>query len=287
MVISPEPAFQQLKEKAMNEKQEASSRSVSQTIRRPIVLVGMMLAMSISFMPHAKAESNDADKILKAMSDYVTSQKTLSVTFDSDIEVITPSLQKIQFAASGRVQLSRPDKLRVVRTGGYTDVEIIFDGKTLTVNKDNNAFAQAETSGSVDQLIDVLREKHGIIAPGADLLFSNPFDVMMADVIDGEHIGQGVIDGVECEHLAFRNPDIDWQIWIETGARPIPHKYVITSKAVTGAPQYTLRIKEWKTELPADAFAFNPPQGAKKIALGDLVDIDEVPRGTVTAGAKK
>jgi hypothetical protein len=186
------------------------------------------------------------------------------------------------------VQLSRPDKLRATRTGGYADVEIVFDGKMLTVNnKDGNAFAQAEASGSVDQLIDTLRDQHGIAAPGADLLFSQPFDVMMADVIEMAHVGQGVIDGVECEHLAFRNQDTDWQIWIETGARPIPRKYIITSKTVTGAPQYTLRIKDWKAEVPADAFSFNAPQGAKKIALGDLADTDEIPRGTVTAGGKK
>jgi hypothetical protein len=154
-------------------------------------------------------------------------------------------------------------------------------------NKDHNDFAQVESSGSIDQLIDLLREKHGITAPGADLLLSQAFDVMMADVIDAEHIGQGIIDGVECEHLAFRNLDTDWQIWIEAGARPIPRKYVITSKAVTGAPQYTLRIKEWKTELPADAFAFNPSQGAKKIDLSGLVNIDEVPQGTMAAGGKK
>jgi hypothetical protein len=277
-----------VKEKAMNETHKMPTRSVGQAIRRPIVLVGMVLAMSISFMPHASAQGGGADKILKAMSDYVTSQKTLSVTYDSDVEVITPALQKIQFTSSGQVQLSRPDKLRAARTGGYADVEIVFDGKMLTVNnKDGNAFAQVEAAGTVDQLIDKLRDQHGIAAPGADLLFSQPFEVMMADVIEMAHVGQGVIDGVECEHLAFRNADTDWQIWIETGARPIPRKYVITSKAVTGAPQYTLRIKDWKTEVAADAFAFNAPQGAKKIALGDLADTDELPRGTVTAGAKK
>jgi hypothetical protein len=247
-----------------------------------------MLAMSGSFLAHAKAQSSEPDSILKAMSDYVTSQKSLSVTYDSDIEVITPSLQKIQFASSGQVQLSRPDKIRATRTGGYKDVEIVFDGKTLTMNnKDANDFAQIESPGSVDQLIDLLREKHGVTAPGADLLFSNAFDVMMADVIDSAHIGQGVIDGVECEHLAFRNLDTDWQVWIEVGARPIPRKYVITSKAVAGAPQYTLRIKEWRTEVPADAFAFKPAQGAKKVALGDLTDIDEVPQGTMMTGGKK
>jgi hypothetical protein len=58
-------------------------------------------------------------------------------------------------------------------------------------------------------------------------------------------------------------------------------------KAVGGAPQYTLRIKEWKTDAPigADAFVFTPP-GANKVALDALVNIDEVPQGVVT-GAKK
>jgi hypothetical protein len=272
----------------MNEKQATTCRSVGRGIRWPIVLAGMMLTMSISATPRAAAQSDDADKILRAMSDYVMSQKTLSITFDSDIEVITESLQKIQFTSSGQVQLSRPDKLRATRTGGYTSVDLVFDGKTLTINdRDANDFTQLESPGSVDQLIDLLREKYGVMAPGADILLSNAYSIMTADVIEAEHIGTGVIDGVECEHLAFRNLDTDWQIWIEAGARPIPRKYVITSKAVAGAPQYTLRIKDWRNDVPADAFAFKPAQGAKKVVLGDLMEIDEVPQGTTAAGGKK
>src|SRR5262249_1440400 len=108
----------------------------------------------------ATTRAQDAEKILKAMSDYVTSQKTLSLTFDSDIEVITSELQKIQFASSGQVLLSRPDKMRATRTGGYADVELVFDGKTVTVlGKNVNAFAQADAPGTVDQLIDRLRDQ--------------------------------------------------------------------------------------------------------------------------------
>ena len=148
------------------------------------------------------------------------------------------------------MQLSRPDKLRATRTGGYRDVEIVFDGKMLTVNnKDGKDYAQIEAAGTAEELIDVLREKHGVVAPGADLLLTNVFNVMMTDVVEAAVIGKGVIDGVECDHLAFRNVETDWQIWIESGARPIPRKYVITSKGIGEAPQYTLRIKEWKTDV--------------------------------------
>src|SRR5262245_58750168 len=135
--------------------------------------------------------------------------------------------------------------------------------------------------GSVDQLIDHLRDRHKVAMPGADLLLSRVYQELTAGVIDSKHIGQGVIDGIECEHLAFRTMDVDWQLWVEIGGRPIPRKYVITSKAVTGAPQYTLRIKDWKPHVQAatDAFTFKPPADARKVELTALREIDEVPPG--------
>ncbi len=176
------------------------------------------------------------------MSDYVASQKNISVTYDSDIEVITSDLQKLQFTSSGQLTLSRPDKLRASRTGGYTDVEFVFDGKTFTVfDRDNKAYAQSDATGSIAQLVERLRSEYFVEAPGADLLLAGSYDILTENVTDAKHIGLGVINGVECEHLAYRTPDTDWQIWVEVGDRPIPRKYVITNKAVTGGPQYTLR----------------------------------------------
>ena len=95
----------------------------------------------------------------------------------------------------------------------------MFDGKTLTVNnKDGKDYAQIEAPGTAEELIDVLREKHGVVAPGADLLLSNVFNVLMTDVVEAAVIGKGVIDGVECDHLAFRNLETDWQISIKNPA---------------------------------------------------------------------
>jgi hypothetical protein len=236
------------------------------------------------------ARAEDPAKILKGMSEYLASQKSLSAKFDSDIEVVTPELQKIQFTSSGEMKMNRPDKLRIRRTGGYADVELVYDGKTVSLYGNGaKSYVQSDLAGTIDQMIDTLQSRSGAGLPGADLLLSNSYDQLMANVIDGRHVGQGVVDGVECEHLAFRGPETDWQIWIEPGAKPVPRKWVITSKTVTGAPQYTLKIKDWKTDANPDGdFAFKPPADASKVALDStvIIEFDELPPGT-PAGAKK
>jgi len=110
----------------------------------------------------------------------------------------------------------------------------------------------------------------------------------VAGIKEAKHMGRGVIDGRECEHLAFRNFDTDWQLWVEVGERPIPRKMVITSKTLNNAPQYTLRVKTWKTDVqPApDAFTFVPPAGAKQLSSDALIELDELPQGAEEGGKK-
>jgi len=247
-----------------------------------LAMLASVLVAALTVAPiRAQAQGSDAKSFLKAMSDYVSSQKTIELTFDSDIEVITPQLEKIQFTNSGEALLSRPDKLRAHRVGGYADVALYFDGKTASVlGKNINGYAQFDAPGSVDQLIEALRQGHGVALPFADLLLSNSYDVLVAGVKEAKYIGRGVIDGRECEHLAFRNFDTDWQLWVEVGENPIPRKMVITSKTLNSAPQYTLRVKSWKTGVqpPPDAFAFVPPTGAKKLSPDALIELDELPQ---------
>jgi hypothetical protein len=241
------------------------------------LLLAALLALAL---PGGQAQADDAKSILKSMSDFVSRQKTIEFSFDSDIEVITPQREKIQFTNSGSVLLSRPNKLRAHRVGGYAEVTLYFDGRTASVlGKHINRYAQFDAPGTLDQLFDALRIGHGVALPGADLFFSNPYGVLVADVKEAKHIGRGVIDGVECEHLAFRNDDTDWQLWIEVGKRPIPRKLVITTKTIDNAPQYTLRISRWKAGVaPANnAFAFIPPAGAERMSADDLAALDELP----------
>ncbi len=66
-------------------------------------------------------------------------------------------------------------------------------------------------------MLDFARTKFDIVAPAGDLIFKNAYDILM-DGRDRRLRGrQGVVEGVRCDHLAFRAPHVDWQIWIQEG----------------------------------------------------------------------
>jgi len=240
---------------------------------------GVMLVAGLALA--ASASAQEPNKLLKAMSDYMAAQTAISFGFDSNLEVVTKDHQKILLASSGTIDLKRPDKIRMTRVGGFANAEIIFDGKTLTVvGKNANAYAQIDIPGTLDHLVDELRDTYHRPVPGADLLLSNIYDQLMPQVTDAKDLGSGVIDGVECDHLAFRAKDVDWQIWIAQGANPYPCRYVITAKDVDQAPQYSVQIRDWKTgsEVKPDDFAFANSTNARKIDIKDAGDTDELPK---------
>ena len=219
--------------------------------------------------------SAEAKKLLKAMSDYQAAQTAISFDYDATLEVVTDDSQKLALASSGAVTLSRPDKIRATRAGGFVDVETLFDGKTLTLlGKNANKYTQAEVPGTIEHLIDELKDKYDRPLPAADLFLSNSYDELMQDVYDSKDLGSGVINGAECDFLAFRQDEVDFQIWIAQGDQPHPCKYVVTSRQVPDGLQYSVEIRNWRTgdEAAKDDFAFHSPANAEKIDLKDLQD---------------
>ena len=207
-------------------------------------------------------------------------RNVLSFVYDATLEVVTKDEQLLALASSGTVTLKRPDNIRTTRSSGFADVEMFFDGKRLILlGKDLNIYAQQDVPGTVDHLVDELREKHNRPLPAADLLLSDSYDALMLDVVDVKDLGSGVIGGVECDYLAFRAKEVDWQIWIAQGERPYPCRYVITSKFMGGGPQYSIQIRDWKTgdEVAATDFSFKNSTNAEKVELKNLEGTDELP----------
>jgi hypothetical protein len=263
--------------------------------KRPRISEGSRFAATLALIfglgmtSGARADEAAAKSLLKAMSDYMAVQKVISLSYDANFEIVTTDAQKLMLASSGTLTLNRPDKIRATRQGGFADVEMVFDGKTLTLLAKNvNLYSQVDVPGTIDYLIDELREKYHRPVPGADLLMSNVYDQLMSDVTDVKDLGSGVIGGTECDHLAFRKKEVDFQIWTAQGAHPYPCRYVITSKLVTGEPQYSMQVRDWKTgtEVASDDFSFNNPTNAKKVDLKDVGDTDELPKLFTKGGSK-
>jgi len=150
-----------------------------------------------------------------------------------------------------------------------------------------DAYASIEAKGSVDELFERLADA-GVEAPGADLLSAHVFDILMTGVTDAKHISSAYVGGVECEYLTFRTPEIDWQIWIQSGAKPVPRRYVITSKHVGQAPQYTLEISDFKSgpDVAKASYTIEIPKSAKKVDLSELQSLDELPAPTQPGDSK-
>ena len=250
------------------------------TATKYVVGFAMMALAGLVSSFDARADEAFAKTRLKAMSDYMAAQQAITFDYDSTLEVVSSDNQKVGLASSGKITLNRPDKIHGTRTGGFADIEFSFDGKTLTfLGKNANAYAQVDAPGTIDQLVDVLRDKYHRPVPGADLLLSNIYGQLEPEVKNTKDLGAGVIGGVECDHLAFRTSDVDWQIWIASGDRPYPCRYVITSPKLAAAPQYTIDIRSWKTgsEAAADSFSLQLPKEARKLSAEEVPEFDELP----------
>jgi hypothetical protein len=166
------------------------------------------------------------------------------------------------------VSVARPDRIHATRTGGFADLEMVFDGETFTLfGRDAGLYASIAAPGSVDALIDMLREEYGVPLPAADLLSGDVFAALTEEPLtDAKDLGAGVIRGVVCDHLAFRNAEVDWQVWIAQGAEPYPCRFTITARDVPQAPQYTVDVRDWRVgDAATGDFTFTPPSGASEV----------------------
>ncbi|MGZ3441653.1 MAG: DUF2092 domain-containing protein [Polyangia bacterium] len=231
--------------------------------------------LAILFIPLAPAVAGPksgidprADALVHRMSDELASLRSFRVDADAVDEVVLKSGQKLQQISESKVAVKRPNRLRSERVGPITDVVFRYDGKELSVfGKRTGMYAMSKAPPTLDATLDFGRDELGLEAPGADLLFSKPYEVLMDGVTAGEYVGLEPIDGIPCHHLAFRSADVDWQIWIEDGERALPHRYVITSKREPGSPEFAVQLSHWDPQaaLPDSLFSFAPPAGSTKI----------------------
>lgn len=239
-----------------------------------------LLLLMMAVASKASADAAQAKGLFKAMSDYLGKQTKMSFDIDTSLEVVTTDEQKLSLTSSGSLTMVRPDKVRMIRHGGFADAELYFNGETLTLfRRDQNLFSKVDIPGSVDHLVEELRDKYQRPLPAADLLSPNVYAAMMPDVKDVKDLGTGFIRSIECDHIAFRTDEVDWQLWIARGDRPYPVRVIFTSKKVAGSPQYQIDVSNFKTgdQVSTKDFDFKPPPGARLVPPSDLRSFDELP----------
>lgn len=206
-----------------------------------------------------------AQRLLQEMGKYLTSAKHFSFHAEIDFDDVLPTGQKLQFGASYDVAFERPDRLYSEYRGDLGVRRFSYDGKSMTLYDPLlNAYATEQAPSSVDGLLDELAKSYGFAPPLSDFLHSDPYQTLRDNVLFGFYVGSSNVDGVRCNHLAFVEKRIDWQIWIEDGPQWVPRKVVITYKTIPGSPQFTAVLSDWdlttplaeplfETQLPPDA----------------------------------
>jgi len=207
---------------------------------------------------------------LKAMSDMLKAAPRF--TFKSVTDRETPSAstsgQMLDFVSVSRISVERPNKVRVDTTGDRFAASLWYDGKTLTIFSEKSSFyAQVPAPATIDEAVQMLLERLDTPLPIAGFLLADPSAKMMGGVKTAFDAGSPLLEGSSCRHFAFSEPDADWQLWIEDGAKPLPRRLAVTYKTVPGSPRVLALLSDWNLSptIPADAFTFTPPAGATKV----------------------
>src|SRR6516165_1970478 len=138
-----------------------NSTKVTGTAKKWISILAVLAMTGTANISAGRADEAHAKSLFKAMSDYLGAQKAMSFDYDVNLELVSTQQQKIALVSSGTMTLNRPDKFHMTRTGGFANAEMVFDGKTLTLlGKNTNLYAQLDAPGTIDQLVDVLRDKY-------------------------------------------------------------------------------------------------------------------------------
>ncbi|HTJ92086.1 MAG TPA: DUF2092 domain-containing protein [Pararobbsia sp.] len=211
----------------------------------------------------------DAVQALQRMGAALQSLKRFHVSTEITGERVLEDGEKLQHTASAELDVERPNKIRIVMRSSRSDREIFYDGKQVTlVTLGQNYYSSVPFDGNLPTLIEAFHQRYRIEIPLSDLFIWGTPNAPVDQFESAIDAGQDYVGSDVCDHYAFRQKTIDWQIWMTTGPTPLPRKLVIARRNDDARPQ-SVSIVNWntKTAFSDSVFMFQPPAGAKKIEL--------------------
>jgi len=250
-------------------------------MRRNILLSGLLVmslaasgvhaqgAPAATAAPAANPVDPAAVQALRDMGTYLQSLKRFHVATVVTGERVLADGQKLQHTATARIDVLRPNKLRAVMRNAAAERSISYDGKTVTLYAPApKYFSTVDLDVTIGELVDRLEQKYGVEIPLSDLfLFGTPM-APLDKFESAMNAGQDFIGGDLCDHYAFRQARVDWQIWISAAGHPLPRKVVVTSRTDDARPQ-SVSLIDWnlKPAFQDTVFKFTPPKGATKVEI--------------------
>jgi hypothetical protein len=274
---------------------KSTTFSVGKLALPAIVVAIVAAALYIPFGSHVLAKSGkqpeatsqatdtssidpDAIDAIKKMSVYLHTLKSYQIIDDVTQDDVLEDGLIIQHNSKVDYLLARPNRLRIEETADDKHRLYLFDGKNFTVwARLVNYYATAPAPPTIGELLDKAIEKYDIDLPLYDLYNWGTKDNGIDKIKTAVDIGPSAVEGVTCEHYAFHQEGVDWQIWIQLGEFPLPRKLVITTLTDDARPQHSDTLA-WNLapSFNDEAFVFDPPPDAKRVLLeGQSVDATE------------
>lgn len=178
--------------------------------------------------------------------------------------------QNIMLGSTVAVGIRRPGRLAALVGSDNGSYRLWYDGEAATLfSLTANAFARVAIPGNdIEAFLEALEEQLGVEIPLRDLLAPDPYAALIAAPTSGAHVGRTVVNGALCDQYALRNGEVDWQIWIAVGARPLPCRMVVIDRTAPTAPRTILEFADWNLSprLANQAFDFVAPADARQVA---------------------
>jgi hypothetical protein len=177
--------------------------------------------------------------------------------------------QKLQHTANASLDVDRPNRIRVKMWSPRAERELIYDGKTVFLyTPAQKYYSKVAFDGTLGDLTKRLEEKYNVEIPLADMFVWGTPAASFDKIESAMNAGQDFIGKDLCDHYAFRQGLIDWQIWITADGKPLPRKLVITNRADEARPE-SVSLIEWnlKPSFTASTFGFTPPAGSTAVEI--------------------
>jgi len=214
---------------------------------------------------------DEAVDALREMSNFLMTANSMQIVSNGSLDVVTNSGQRIQLDGKTTYKVRKPAGFVIDYESDIKSRRFMYDGKNFTVYSPKLGFYSTVAAPATNrEVLKTIYDKFGIALPLEDLFRWN--DGSNADRIQAlkaaYNVGVSTIDGVVTDHYAFREDDVDWEVWIQQGDQPFPRKLVIVDRHDPAKPTFIARLQWTMNPAFSDSdFAFVPDANARKIQM--------------------